>query len=1717
MRAKFVVAPVFENVKTDDLHNPLPPIQEVSPTDLRSIGFNFERPVCLKYVITENGRLILAHEWSGLIPLSADEIAFASGLENQSFFPNGDFIVRDSSTNIPMWRRVAVKHPEIAGLQKVLSAGDVYVLNGKIIAQHPSGRFGIDDWTGHYLVGGPHLKDLVETTFFANGYPDALHAYRSRVDINARSKMPILPRISYERIFVLPTVPTPMQITWQPGLRSGGALPAAAPPPPSAPLGNLGNLKTGRFNIRQPMLIQGQWVQGSGSFHYTIGPNEQMNVHSVHFERGGRVNPPPLRLTPTQFVARIGATGLAIWDVAATAQQFHEARPDLPWTTHINDATGAMLTRVSILRGAQLISSRSIPVIGALSLAGSLHASAPPVQDTIDAFLEMEQTPMVRLAVARMQMHVGTGEALGIAGQAINRWFDRINQGFRRARDYFNPPPAVRAIVPARANANINSEMVVPVGLAAMAGVQTALSMMSTREPWMSSSFTAPPSVVFMSPQTQNTLFAIPPLRGNWRALPNSADYSLPIDAHGNYLFVGEDGIAYKAADIKIPSLASECLKRGAPKISSETGLPVGVKPFTPPKPFQMPEWLKGVGIVGTGIHNWMAYATMSLSWATFGASVAVLAVFQTALSFFNKSKKHEYDRQKRNYERAVDQCDVIDNEVDEVCNATSSVVDAVNKYLAEEDPIRKEELRLEVEDLKQKTKELNQKYWSMNDNRLHNGLRMPSGSTHSHKARPETKDHIRKIRPAFEENNKTLDDCTARMEQQLPFDKLNNNIRSHSASSVAFGKLTEAYQKGEVTEEEFLKAAQAHNAKSVTLEKEMSELIKQHANDESVVKGLNTQLQEVQREIKDFPVYVQRNQLVRALIDADKSVDSAVTKAALEKFELVWEVFPEKTNFLILLKQQISIALKANEHEIVFRNAEKWIQLDNKDIDAVQLWINTALTLEKGNDLILEKINQLKPRFEDSYSIGILTYYQGFIADDLAIITESFNLLKGSSGTQVVAMLQNCLNRLESEDFEKRYVLSELAHPCLNDEFMLVDKRVDLLKVELLTLESEKKVLEELVIESENIKKNQENQEVAVLDKPVRDPEDIRQQADHTQQNITSLQKKIREHALRLRADVSAIQSQEARLSHQTYCFLHLGFDLVCATGVDQWLCKVCGAENPELDANGLRKIAGSAATLVVKRASDKATEAMKVDVDTILQKVGIAKDSAQGAELSNALEVAVQGNSNQLERFLNNYSNHLLAARLLEGIIEYSMQKLYQHDNPKKLSYGEWLKTKFWAWRMLSHTNTAMSISLDTANTIEMSNLLWLKGTAEKIDVTDVGISSLKLMLQAPIFARFLSVTLEPGKIASTNVARVYFDCYIKTMNASTIQKVTGTHGQILVKGMAWVCTYFAAHAAASTLLVYAVPGLQVAFVANSAYQLYQTVANTAPDKMKEIEIHNAVLNLQQDFYSVMFVLNEYKDDPAPLAVKKSFAKEIFCRIKMDIFRLYGSHPDLKELYIKVLFAQHYCAYEIFFIPLKHDGNGLFNAVAYYTKERASELRAAAATYIENNAEYFKDFIQGEIKDYVTELRRPNTPADALVIHALSAILRRPIILHFSHENLDRRGLLFKAQGLWEPSDFVKGDPIFVKFDPKTRFYDACIVRGERLFEERYQERLRNRMTKPGRKSAQELAQEINTTRDQIRSQRLRLFGNGVGRPSSQTTVSPLLSDSGSSLTLI
>ena len=1034
------------------------------------------------------------------------------------------------------------------------------------------------------------------------------------------------------------------------------------------------------------------------------------------------------------------------------------------------------------------------------------------------------------------------------------------------------------------------------------------------------------------------------PLR-DWRDVQAEAGSNLPRDGYGNILFVGADGIARKASEIKV-QLVSPGFKNRQQFINSP---PKHASfPLMNPNGIKKPDWLKGVGITAD-LEKAMVTVSMALSWETFGGSLVVLGIVKGIQFFKNKSERHKIERRNRNDARVQAQCDEVFSDVEKSNAEAQKAVTAFNAYQQETDPVRREQLRIAAVKAISDAKALNESCQNTNNNRINNKHAvMPSGSSHEHQVRHRTRNYCQKVNDVFAQNVQLLASCGNQMTISLPFDQLSGDLRKHFGTSVVvLNQAVSDYQEGLISETEFVRAMGAFEAEAKALSTRATALGKEHQQDNTVKDSVNTVVSDLQKEMLDLKLNTQKNIMVRSLAIVEKTLenetlsdeDRVVIRGALEKFNEQWQGVTDKKSQLFLLQHQAAVAFYAEEYAAVRNAAENILQLQPDNFHATQLWIRSSINLDKPQSEIVAKIAEFKAVYQEAKQQGILLYYEGFLTNDLKIIANAFDQLKQASGMDVTRMMQNCFDTLIREDQEKRYVLSEIAHKELNTELLLQDKLVDLMKSQLVDYTSIQEEIKQL------------DETMGPLT-----AEDLKRKADLANE-AKEYEKGIKDNGVILRSNIKVLASKEARADLQNLCLAHLGVeviqDVAKALGISEAIAKKCGSETPEADVRAVSTIAGRTFSLFENLQSDKVKRLEQVCMKDMVTALGDVDEKGKAA-LQLALDATKADDLNALESFFANQANHLLIARLGESVIDFTLQKIYQHSQHglgnKRISFEAWVNQSWTRW-IVVQSSRGMSFGLDTGSTVEMLNSVYRKFDPSTFSMPDGGMSIVKLFVQAPIFSRFLLDTLDGNKIVTTNSTRLFIGCFVRNMNSSAITRYAG-HGQTIARLGAWILSGAAAYTAANSVLAKVVPGLNYLFAANCAYQLYATMYATMPKELVDRKFHNFQVEMNRATLEML----QCGQDAARLNSQKIIAKNLFRRIKNEIKDMMGKHPDAMKLYLNAMFAEHCTAGEVVHEQLSGDGNGLFLAVSCYTRETAPQLREMAVNYISQRQGFFK-----------------------------------------------------------------------------------------------------------------------------------------------------------------
>lgn len=993
MTPPFILTPLFQNVKTSDIHDPLPPITRLSAQDIEKLGFNSQKPLCLKYVILENGELIVSHSWSNVIPLTKNQMSLYSELplfKNQisisgkkylyATLPNNDLIYFTMNGK-PKGLRIPLKHPEIAGLKPVVMAGDLYVLNGKIISEHPSGRCGIDNWSGHYRVQCPNQEYIVNSIFHKNGF-QPLGCFRDRVAIELKGTTLLPPRIlNANHYLYLPNTPQPAQITYQPRI---------APQRPQ-PL-QLPQLKQyqGAFEFKEPVNVAGQWIQGKGSFQFVRGVNNAIEIipNSITFARGGSVPAPIAPKVPTQIVGRymdvnsfatnIGII-LTLWDIKNTSDAYQMRRPDLPYITHAWDATNAVAIKITLVGAlASLTSAYILPPIGIASFAGARLRPDNPFERANADFRSGNPSNQSRQIVQGMNSDLAAGYLIAKLGQVINRWFSQIDRLINERRDFVNPPPVALQ----------------PMGLAAMAGFNTA-------------TLDHKPMVLF-------------------------ANHPIPVN-----------DISRTNNDTPPP-----------PSVPKQTAdqIPGHTFNFTPPKHFSytppksegaLPEWLKnGLTITGSSGAGWIAKLSYGLSYKTFGISLAVLGAIKLVVGVYEKKAQHTYERRKRNTDRADAQQNVVTDDYDKACKDRKAAEKAMTTYLNETNPTKRRELYDIALQAHNTAKQTNTDLQNTNTLRgdKDSGVRMPSGSTHNHKPRSTTRDLCHEMAPGYTENAKIINNNLQLLTRLKPVDDFNIDLEKHLDKNFNNLELGANNLKNNlISEKEFIENHVNPYQETAALLQDTAKNLLNNFPDRPGTRQYLTEMNDhLTKGIKnaDFIMHHAIIMYTLGLIDKlpnNKSTtveEQATFHKLQEKVLEHWECLPNKAPHASLLFTHAVNYFNRGDYGAALNDLDEALFLDPRNFSAAKLWLQAAINHGVAKPKITDMLDTMQLHFKKPQEVAILDYMRGTVNNNAVLLRQAFNQLKDMADEESFHYLKACLQELRKFDFNQSIILNELAHP---------------------------------------------------------------------------------------------------------------------------------------------------------------------------------------------------------------------------------------------------------------------------------------------------------------------------------------------------------------------------------------------------------------------------------------------------------------------------------------------------------------------------------------------------------------------------------------------------------------------------------------------------------------------------------------------------------------
>lgn len=1034
--------PLFENITTHDLHNPLPPIKKLTVHDIRAVQNNTNRPRPFKYVVLGNGELIIANAWSELIPLEAVEVEALmysyihttqsfeiNGKQHKSGVHNNDLIIFDSDGIQPQWKKVAVKHPEIAGLKPVVMAGDVYVVNGEIVGHHPCGLYGVDNWTGHYLCNGKDQATIVKHIFRNNGFKEA--DFRDRVFDEDCSKLLKQPKIINRHIPVTDHRPVPIKsttvLTWN------------------------DYMITPRNVEIQSRVDRFFDFKDSVPSVYSDPVSDFANVFFRNQRNTGGLFQATKVSSVKQFFSRnlnwstLSQTAAGIFIPLGGYNYFkrsEEAFPDSSFIDHLNDAV--MLTAVNghvigELTGG-LVRAVKTPwillPITALSVTGML----PDVKNNFDwawskinsshydnhEMSEWEKVvnclddgnimgPFYGLSREAIIKNLSPSEFISLnpenlggyhwqkLGQWINNIFDFIPDMYFKI--FSKPKPNQIIKVP---EVNLGSfpflhHPTIPIYQNNSLGYIPVLNSSNTfYENFRTISYcnnSLTDTIKFwpgyfsqttLIQQTNSLYFN--PILINGRAIAPpiyTASFQAPEKSFTNNLNYGLVSEKESSQDTNINYVIESTQWNQAPTIPKPIDIsktkPVEIPVIKHPDP--IPKWMNGLEIVGSLGGAWVASYKFVLSWTSLGIGAALLAGFEIFNYWKRNREEKKWRRRERNSRRVEAQCQVVDNDLEKAVESAHKAMELAQKYLNEKDPIQKQALYEEFRTSYEDAYKINKSQQEINGKRIREEIHIDS-----HNVRLRTRNHCRSIQHYYDDNLSVLDKLDFTLISGLSYEDLKS--RANSETNPDKQNLIKHYL-------------------VVTLLDKISPLLKNNTteNNKEALGYIEATQFYVQNDTQLFSLkgqtYLALNELAQAAKCFEKSVELDNSNIAAHVGKITTDLASQVKSLQEIFQDiQIvkSLLLKMNP--------------DNNEV---------YLNSKKQVDLLLEKVNK---KTSEEYKALI---QQGKLAEAEALILQNQNLSKNDHLICLFETAQTNLN-------DKKY---DAAMHCFNKLLEIDSKNV--------------------------------------------------------------------------------------------------------------------------------------------------------------------------------------------------------------------------------------------------------------------------------------------------------------------------------------------------------------------------------------------------------------------------------------------------------------------------------------------------------------------------------------------------------------------------------------------------------------------------------------------------------------------------------------------------
>ncbi|CAM2767426.1 OTU domain-containing protein [Legionella worsleiensis] len=732
---------------------------------------------------------------------------------------------------------------------------------------------------------------------------------------------------------------------------------------------------------------------------------------------------------------------------------------------------------------------------------------------------------------------------------------------------------------------------------------------------------------------------------------------------------------------------------------------------------------------------------------------------------------------------------------------------------------------------------------------------------------------------------------------------------------------------------------------------------------------------------------------------------------------------------------------------ELLFSYDEKNIgeHKENKH-QAFCKFIQTLITANAPNDYILSLIEQHQVYCTDERQLIISQHFRALVKKDINELVADFKSLKKLPLEEGLEHRITTLYRLTALLDEKQLAKKNLG--LLSPEEQITTLWVEIFSDTSDLLDQIKSQLSKE--ESDEIPQLEQASDLIDQEKSQSSEELIKHYTLHSEQV-----------ARRIIEDLFYERNREFIRQGKNVSYCDLTVDVICDLFPDA--IKQTLHLSDQQFAN-LHRVVSNSFAAISTYINHSMAKMLSDPIPAIIQKTGLPEP--QALSLYNSYVAMTSGADAKPEGLevaqgvFNKATPYVTVAKLATSIADFLLQLLYENDIKDLLDkpdFEKWLEHHFLA-------NCAQSFSTMIGNAASafstaqelLSIALLLRQGPDKIDKLTYVRKLAGSLINMPYLHQMVHDLMRDrdGRI-SEHPLYVFYSLLINNMQSNAGQQLICKHQDTILDGITEIFarnTFFETLANTITLEQDSIRNVWFytrsfvnACLALANYRSLQTdiISNNIKLDLEEIEDLIAQGDVSLINQKAIMLYSDLKDKLATLQNPDCL------------------NSDLRQLYITVLFKQHLldCFNPVQIESLPVEGDGLFESISVHCNIPVAGLRSKVALHIIKNKDYYEPLINGSFDAFISGLRnharkdlfQEGEPPFKTVIHALSEVTGRPIIIAFNgtHPDLER-------QGLDAPGTIKLGDPIFLAYkqvgSTATFQYQVILLRGEAFAEAVY-----------------------------------------------------------------